>query len=206
MDFVTLDFETATAERNSPCEIGLTFVRQGQIVGTKAWLIKPKAYPYFSGFNIGIHGIKPQDVKDQPEFNHLWPELKPLLQNQLIIAHNASFDMSVLRATLTSYGLPFPDLHYACSVQFAKQVWQGLRQYDLKSLCNRQGIQFKHHRAAADSYACAELTLRALAQTNCLQLQDFPDKLNVNFGRLYEGGYAASSVKKLPKTRKAFPN
>ncbi|GGK57225.1 3'-5' exonuclease [Rufibacter glacialis] len=205
MDFITLDFETATSDRDSPCEIGLTFVQNGKIVGTEAWLIKPKSYPYFNGWNIAIHGIKPQDVKNSPEFNAVWQELQPLLQNQLVIAHNASFDMSVLRATLTTYRLPFPELQYACSVQFSKQVWQGLPQYDLKSLCNRHGIQFKHHRAAADSYACAELTLRALEQTNCGCLDDFPEKLKINFGRLFDGGYTASSVKKAPKPKKTFP-
>ncbi|RNI32015.1 DNA polymerase III subunit epsilon [Rufibacter immobilis] len=199
MNFITLDFETATPERDSPCEIGLTFVRNGQIAETESWLIKPKSYPYFNGMNISIHGIKPQDVKNSPEFDQLWRELHPLLQNQLVIAHNASFDMSVLRATLNTYRLPFPELHYACSVQFSKQVWQGLPQYDLKSLCNRHGIQFKHHRAAADSYACAELTLRALEQVNCHHLTDFPEKLKINPGRLFAGGYTASSVKKAPR-------
>ncbi|WP_205499715.1 3'-5' exonuclease [Rufibacter psychrotolerans] len=205
MDFITLDFETATPERDSPCEIGLTFVQNGQIVGTQAWLIKPKSYPYFNGMNISIHGIKPQDVKNSPSFDQVWQELGPLLQNQLIIAHNASFDMSVLRATLTTYRLPFPELQYACSVQFCKQVWQGLPQYDLKSLCNQHQIKFHHHRAAADSRACAELTLKALAHTNCHTLADLPEKLNINLGRLFAGGYTASSVRKAPKKKKAFP-
>lgn len=205
MNFITLDFETATPERDSPCEIGLTFVKNGQIVGTEAWLIKPRYYPYFNGFNIAVHGIKPQDVADKPEFDQLWHQLQPLLQNQLIIAHNASFDMSVLRASLTSYRLPFPELQYACSVQFSKQVWQGLPQYDLKSLCNRHNIRFHHHRAAADSRACAELTLRALEHTQCSKLEDFPEKLKINFGRLYPGGYTASSARKEPKKKKSFP-
>lgn len=206
MNFITLDFETATPERDSPCEIGLTLVRNGKIVGTKAWLIKPKSYPYFNSYNIAVHGIKPQEVKDQPEFHQLWTELKPLLQNQLVIAHNASFDMSVLRATLNTYYLPFPELYYACSVQFSKQVWQDLPQYDLKSLCSRHGIQFRHHRAAADSYACAELTLRALAHTQCSKQEDFQEKLKINFGQLYAGGYTASSVRKAPKAQKVFPS
>ncbi|MFC6998665.1 3'-5' exonuclease [Rufibacter roseus] len=205
MDFITLDFETATPERNSPCEVGLTFVQNGQITGTQAWLIKPKSYPYFNSFNIAVHGIQPKEVAHAPEFDQLWQELKPLLQNQLVIAHNASFDMSVLRATLTSYQLPFPELNYACSVQFSKQVWQGLPQYDLKSLCNRHQIKFHHHRAASDSLACAELTLRALEQTQCSQLADFPEKLKINFGRLYDGGYTASSARKAPKKKQPFP-
>lgn len=41
MDFITIDFETATSQRDSPCEIGLTFFESGQIIETKSWLIKP---------------------------------------------------------------------------------------------------------------------------------------------------------------------
>ncbi|MEZ4904535.1 MAG: exonuclease domain-containing protein [Spirosomataceae bacterium] len=74
MDFITLDFETATSQRDSPCEIGLTFVSGGQIVETKSWLIKPM-YDEFDYFNILIHGIRPEHVADKPEFNELWTEI-----------------------------------------------------------------------------------------------------------------------------------
>lgn len=65
MDFVTIDFETATSQRDSPCEIGLTFVQGGQIIETKSWLIKP-SYTEFDYFNILIHGIRPEHVADKP--------------------------------------------------------------------------------------------------------------------------------------------
>ena len=46
------------------------------------------------------------DVKEAKEFNELWPELKPYFTNTFIVAHNASFDISVLRATLDAYHIP----------------------------------------------------------------------------------------------------
>lgn len=48
MDFITIDFETATAERDSPCEIGLTFVENFKIVDSKSWLIRPIGNMYDS--------------------------------------------------------------------------------------------------------------------------------------------------------------
>jgi DNA polymerase-3 subunit epsilon len=63
MDFITIDFETATPDRDSPCEIGLTFVEKNEIKDVKSWLIKPSYYPYFDNFNMSIHGITPNDVK-----------------------------------------------------------------------------------------------------------------------------------------------
>ena len=79
MDFITIDFETATSQRHSPCEIGLTFVKGNQIVETKSWLIQPINNEY-DGFNIYIHGITPKDTVDKPEFNVIWNEIKPLIE------------------------------------------------------------------------------------------------------------------------------
>ena len=102
MDFITIDFETATADRDSPCEIGLTFVKDRQIIETKSWLIKPM-YHVFDYFNILIHGIRPEDVADKPEFNIVWKEIRPLVENQFLIAHNAGFD---IRISMTENGDP----------------------------------------------------------------------------------------------------
>jgi len=200
MDFVTIDFETATTDRDSPCEIGLTFVKDNQIVDTKSWLIKPM-YDEFDYFNTLIHGIRPEQVANEPEFDTLWHDIKPLIENQFLIAHNAGFDISVLRRTLQSYQLPFPTLTYSCSYIFSKKVWQGLPSYDLKSLCRLNSIDINHHRAASDSKATAELALRAFALAEVTCCDDFPEKLKTSIGQLYNGGYKPCETKRTYKTR-----
>lgn len=200
MDFITLDFETANSQRNSPCEIGLTFVKNGQIIETKSWLIKPMDNE-FDNFNILIHGIRPEHVADKPEFNELWTEIKPLVENNLIIAHNASFDISVLRKTLELYQLSFPTLNYSCSYIFSKKVWQGLPAYDLKTLCKVNNINLNHHRAGADSKATAELTLKAFEIAGVSSFEDFPEKLRTTIGHLYDGGYKPSETKRIYKAK-----
>lgn len=201
MDFITIDFETASANRNSPCEIGLTFVKNRQIVETKSWLIKPQ-YNRFDYFNILIHGIRPEDVADKPEFPELWEEILPLIENQFLIAHNASFDMSVLRKTLETYQLPFPVLNYSCSYIFSKKVWQGLPGYDLKTLCRINNINLNHHRAGADSRATAELALKAFDAAEVLCVDDFSEKLKTTIGQLYIGGYSPSVSKRVYKSKR----
>lgn len=200
MDFITLDFETATSQRDSPCEIGLTFVSGGQIVETKSWLIKP-FYKEFDYFNILIHGIRPEHVAEKPEFNELWTEIKPLVENKFLIAHNAGFDISVLRKTLEAYKLPFPTLNYSCSYIFSKKVWQGLPAYDLKTLCKVNSIELKHHRAGADSKATAELALKAFEIAGISSIDCFPEKLKTTVGQLYNGGYRPSETKRTYKAK-----
>ena len=196
MNFITIDFETATSDRNSPCEIGLTFVKNNKVVDTQSWLIKPKCYPNFDPFNISIHGIEPRDVAKKSEFNQLWKtELKPLLENQFVVAHFASFDFSVLRHTLELYKIPFPGLQYSCSYTFSKKVWPGMLSYDLGSLCSLNKIQFKHHRADEDSLACAKLSLKAFKTADINNLEEIPKKLGIDIGRLFVGGYSPSGTR-----------
>ncbi|CAN5399086.1 exonuclease domain-containing protein [soil metagenome] len=200
MDFITIDFETATADRDSPCEIGLTFVNNRQIVETKSWLIKPR-YSDFDHFNMMLHGIQPKHVVNEPEFNILWKEILPLIENQFLIAHNASFDLSVLRKTLDSYKLPYPTLNYSCSYIFSKKVWQGLTAYDLKTLCKFNNIDLHHHRAGPDSKATALLTLKALDIAGVTCMEDFQEKLKTSVGRIYSGGYNPSESTRIYKPK-----
>lgn len=161
MDFIALDFETATHERNSACELGICVVENSEIVETKTWLIKPPSFPYFNPHNINVHGITPHDVADAPTFDEIWSEVEELLFGNMMIAHNAAFDASVLRSCLDYYGIFKPKTKYLCSVQLAKKSWKGLESYGLKNLANQHQISFKHHRAGADAEVCAKISLLA---------------------------------------------
>lgn len=161
INFVALDFETATHERNSACELGICVVENSEIVETKTWLIKPPSFPYFNPHNINVHGITPRDVADAPTFDEIWHEIDDLLYGNLMIAHNAAFDASVLRGCLDYYGIFKPKTKYLCSVQLARKSWTGLQSYGLKNLANQHQISFTHHRAGADAEVCAKISLLA---------------------------------------------
>lgn len=159
IDFCAIDFETATFERNSACEVGICIVENNKIVETKNWLIKPPSFPYFNARNVEIHGIHPSDVKDAPTFDEIWYEMEDILRGNIMIAHNASFDAGVLRSCLDYYGLFKPKLEYLCSIQIAKKSWKNLPKYGLKSLAELHDIEFNHHRAGADAEVCAKISL-----------------------------------------------
>lgn len=159
MDFCAIDFETATHERHSACELGICVVENSQIVSTKTWLIKPPSFPYFNQRNIDVHGIVPNDVKDAPTFDEIWYEVQEMMYGNLMIAHNASFDAGVLRSCLDYYGMFKPNLNYLCSIQVAKKSWNYLPKYGLKHLAEHHQIKFNHHRAGDDAEACARIAL-----------------------------------------------
>lgn len=161
MDFCAIDFETATHEKSSACEMGICVVQDSKIVETRTWLIKPPSFPYFNKFNVAVHGIQPEDVKDAPTFDEIWHEAQDLMYGTLMIAHNASFDASVLRGCFEHYGMFTPKLNYLCSIQLAKKSWNYLPKYGLKPLAEYHQINFNHHRAGADAEVCAKIALLA---------------------------------------------
>jgi len=119
MNFVALDFETANFKRQSVCSVGLAIVEDLKIVKTINKLIKPTPN-YYERINMSIHGIKPEMTEKEKDFAELWPELKPYLENNYVVAHNASFDLSALRYVLNSYKIDYPNLNYFCTMQTSK--------------------------------------------------------------------------------------
>lgn len=187
MNFTAIDFETANSSRASACSVGVCIVQNGQIVQCHQRLIRPDPL-YFSPFNIAIHGITETDVADAPAFADLWPELLAGISGPLV-AHNASFDISVIRGSLAAAGIEYPDLHYFCTRVMAKLAWPGMPTYGLDHLAQHLGHSFQHHNAAEDAKACAVLALEACRIRGVTDLRELDEPFVFSAGRLYPGGY-----------------
>lgn len=188
LNFVAIDFETANAARSSPCAIGVTVVEGGQVSLTRQWLIRP-ADMRFDPFNISIHGITPAMVENELEFDKLWPELLPFLTRHPIVAHNASFDMSVLRKTLDLYGLKYPTVSYVCSVILAKTTWPGLMSYRLDYLAGHLGFELKHHDAASDASGAANIVKASAAIHAAGTIPGLIEAVKIRIGNITDGWY-----------------
>lgn len=157
---VAVDFETATASRASPCAIGLAWLGPSGVAHRAYRLIRPPGNA-FSGFNVGIHGIRPQDVEDAPPFAHIWEQLAPLMRGRTLIAHNAAFDTGVLAAALRADGLAPPDLPILCTLHLARRAWPELARHRLSDVASHLGLALRHHHALDDAEASAAIVLHA---------------------------------------------
>ena len=161
MNFTAIDFETATGRRSSACAAGIVTVKNGAITEKFYSLIQPPGNEYF-GMNIGVHGIRPTDTINSPTFADIYPEIKQRLQNRKLVAHNESFDRSVLRRTMEHYGLNYEELGLAerweCTMRIYKA--KGFVPYKLNACCERLDIELQHHEALSDAIGCAHLYLR----------------------------------------------
>ena len=116
INFIAIDFETATAKRASICEAGICVVKDGKVIETRSWLVRPEANAY-SYWNIQVHGIRPADTEDAPDFPEVWAEiLQRLDDTPVLVAHNAAFDISCIRKSLELYHLNTPDVDYYCTL------------------------------------------------------------------------------------------
>ena len=164
MDFIALDFETANPKRHSACSLALTVVRNNQVVDEMYSLINPQTD--FSPNNIRVHGITARNVANSPTFAQLWPHISPFFGPQkLVVAHNASFDVSVLRKTLASYQLAVPNFLVLDTLKTSRKLLAGLPNYKLNTVCDFLSISLRHHHnALADSQACAQILLSEAQQ------------------------------------------
>lgn len=169
MDFVAIDFETANASRDSACALGAVVVRNNQIVARKYNLLNPRVP--FDQYCTHIHGITQKVAERQPCFEDIYPALFDLLNGQVVVAHNASFDIAVLQASCRSRGLQVPRITPFCSVEMARKAWPHLVHHRLNALCEEFQIPLRHHNAVEDSTACARLVLLCAQQ---LGADDFP--------------------------------
>jgi DNA polymerase-3 subunit epsilon len=106
--------------------------------------------------------------------------LRDYLVGKTVLAHNAAFDINVLRSTLNEYFIPHPQLSYQCSVIIARKTWPGLGSYKLNNLARRFGISFKHHDAAEDAFACAKIVLAAGVTLGANSFNELVNKLSIN--------------------------
>lgn len=190
MNFVAIDFETAHEKRNSPCALGLTVVKDNQIIEERYWLIRPQELR-FAPMNIMVHGIRKEDVLHEKEFDSLWPEILPYLENQLVVAHNASFDMSVLRSTLDLYDLPYPSFDYCCTMVMSRHFYSYLENAKLNTVSMHLGHTFAHHHAGSDATACANILLKIREELDAPSISSLAEQVGVKIGRVYDHGYSS---------------
>lgn len=194
MDFIAIDFETANNSRSSVCSIGIVKIESGLIKKEIHTYIDPQDEFYY--YNTMIHGITEEMVKGAPTFTAFWPEFKALIEEQTLVAHNASFDMSVLRHALNDMNEPFPSFNYGCTYVFSKKVWPSLYNYKLSTVADHLGIHFKHHNALEDARAAALITLAALRKSETETLQELSDLHNLTLGMHSSSGYNPAGAKK----------
>ncbi len=198
MRFVAIDFETANSFVGSICAVGLAVIDGDAIEESRFWLVKPhKSCRYFDPFNISIHGIRESDVADAMEFDAVYlKEILPRITGNVVIAHNAAFDMSAMRHALDLYRIEYPDIRYLCTYKASVRTWEDLANHKLDTVSRFLKFDFKHHDALEDALACANILQEVFRKNKTDDLNELLPIIGMRAGRLLAGGYEPCSISK----------
>jgi DNA polymerase-3 subunit epsilon len=169
MTITSIDFETANYSRASICAAGIAVFEHGTLAEAPYWLVRPpKGHGWFlPEFTENCHALTWFAVQDAPEFSAIAPAfLERLTRADIVIAHNASFDIGVLRATLDHFGLACPAFDYLCTYRVAARIWPDLPNHKLDTVAAHIGHEFHHHNAQADAEAAGRVLLAMMKYAN----------------------------------------
>jgi DNA polymerase-3 subunit epsilon len=125
--------------------------------------------------SVQIHGIHPEMLIGQPTIDKVLPGFQQFVENTILVAHNAAFDMRFLQMkeeqTTIKFVNPVLDTLLLSAV-----VHPSHSNHDLEAIAQRLGVRILgRHTAVGDALATAELFLKMLpllAQNGIYTLKD----------------------------------
>lgn len=148
--FAVLDFETtglAAAYGHRVCEVAILTGRNNEIGNRYQTLINPqRSIPESTQ---RVHGISIGDVRDAPTFEEVADRLLEMLQDRVLVAHNARFDLTFLETELNIINCTRDRSPVVDSCLLARKNFD-FPSNSLNALARRIGLPVQEHRALAD--------------------------------------------------------
>ena len=120
--FVVVDLETTGGSPSGAhiTEVGAVKVRGGEVLGEFQTLVRPsEPIPAFISV---LTGITNQMVADAPAVGSVLPAFLEFARGSVLVAHNAGFDVSFLKAATAQTGHPWPGFRVIDTVHLARQL------------------------------------------------------------------------------------
>ena len=133
-EFVIIDTETTgdTPGIDKPIEIAAVCwnIEKGFLDKPKSWLVNPQIPIHPSA--MAVHHLMEEDIAEAPVIEKIQPEIEEMVNDKILVAHNASFDMGML---------PFlNNQEWVDSLRVARHTW-------IKGMTNHQGHDLRSHKA-----------------------------------------------------------
>ena len=189
--YVVFDIETTgfSPVVNKIIEIGAVRVENGAIVDKFSTFVNPKVPIPFRIENLT--GINDNMVLDAPDIETVLPKFLEFSEGAVMVAHNASFDMSFIEHNCVLQGIE-REFTTADTVAMARFLLPGLNRFKLDTVAKALNISLEnHHRAVDDAGCTAEIFVKFVQM---LKERELTTLAKVNeFGDLNP-----DSIKKLP--------
>jgi len=151
-EIVAVDVETTglyPEEKDRICEIALLKIKDGRIIDKFVTLVNPEreiSYPAYL-----VNGITDKMVEDAPTFKEIAEDVFNFIKDEILLIHNAKFDISFLDYELRRSGLYLPDFKLIDTLKIARRFFN-FPSNSLKDLASYLKIQQENfHRAEFDA-------------------------------------------------------
>ncbi len=158
--FVVFDIETTgfSPIYNQIIEIGAVKVKEGQIIDRYSTFVNPREPIPFRIEQLT--GINDEMVMDSPEIDVILPQFLEFCQDSVLVAHNASFDVSFICQKASALGINYAPT-YIDTVAMARVLLPRLNKYKLDVVAKALNISLEHHhRAVDDAECCSEIFVK----------------------------------------------
>ena len=148
--YCVLDLETTgfSAVTEKITEIGVMKVQNGEVVDEFSCFVNPQKH--IPERVTEVTNITDEMVKNAETIEQVFPKLLAFLEDSVIVAHNASFDVGFLKQTAQTLGYKF-DYSYIDTLSLAKDLFPDYKKYKLGKIAENLGIKVEvAHRALDD--------------------------------------------------------
>lgn len=155
-DYVVLDFETNGLDPKECDIIQMAAIRYRNDVKVDSFT--SFVYTTFTPLKVTeLTSITLEDCKLAPKLEDLLPQLLKFIGNDVIVAHNASFDLSFLMESMNRLNLPRQTFIYVDTLRLAQQKIKGVKWHKLPILKKYLKLEYDSHLAEDDCYVCHEV-------------------------------------------------
>lgn len=188
--YVVFDIETTgfSNKNDKIIEIGAVKIKEGKIVDKYSTFVNPERI--IPEKIIELTGIHDYMVKDAPKIEEVLPKFIDFIEDSILVAHNANFDVSFIKKNCKDLGIHFnnPILD---TIPLCKFLYPELKRYKLNVVAKHLGIPLlNHHRAVEDAKTTGDILLKAF--------EDLKDKEIMNLNMLNEEYFKNQDIKKSP--------
>jgi DNA polymerase-3 subunit epsilon len=170
MDFVAIDFEKLNDSQLSVCEVGLVVFKDGKEVGIPFHsYIKPVGSLERNDWaKKHLRHITDEMLLDASSYNELFPKLKQIIQDKMIVVHLKGADLNYIYRLEEHYNLPKLYSKWADTNEIAHNL--GKKENLLGLYADIFGATLtEHHKAEDDARACGQIFERLSSEEDILR-------------------------------------
>ncbi|MFA5720524.1 MAG: exonuclease domain-containing protein, partial [Acholeplasmataceae bacterium] len=205
--YVVFDLETTglSSTRDKIIEISAVKLQNLQVVDRFNMFVNPEEK--LSNFTKELTSISDEDLVDAETIDTALPKFIDFIGSSILVAHNASFDLSHLYQKMIDLGLPLIKYPSIDTIALARYFYDDLNRFNLKAVARYFKVKLEqHHRAEADSQATAEIFLKMLGDLFEKGIYNHLDiNKNIDYKKAYKCGFP-NHVTILTQTQEGYKN